>query len=66
MHDLVRDTDEKNTERPVVRVGPTVFASGRRSVILRYVTRKELEWIRANALERAVLAYMDMVGRYFV
>src|SRR5262245_38523563 len=59
--DLVRVPGGTCSHRPIVRCGPTTFAANDRLVIIRYLTNKELIWIRAQNFEHIYYVIDDML-----
>ena len=59
--DLVRGSKETVSDRPILRCGPTTFVVGRRLVIVRYLSPKELTWIRRQAFEQVYYVIDDML-----
>ena len=61
LRDLVRAPNDTGSDRPILRCGPTTFVVGRRLVIVRYVSPKELTWIRRQAFEQVYYVIDDML-----
>ena len=61
LRDLVRAPNDTVSDRPILRCGPTTFVVGRRLVIVRYLSPKELTWIRRQAFEQVYYVIDDML-----
>ena len=61
LRDLVREPNDTGSNRPILRCGPTTFVVGRRLVIVRYLSRKELLWINQRAFEQVYYIIDDML-----
>jgi hypothetical protein len=61
LHDLVDVPNSPRPDRPIVRCGPTTFFVNDRLVIIRYLSRRELTWIRARRFKQVYYVLDDML-----
>src|SRR5262245_59285603 len=61
LRDLVSGSSAPSPDRPIVRCGPTTFRVNDRLVIVRYLSQKELFWIRAHGFSQIYYVIDDML-----